>query len=187
MRRVLAMTVLALTPSLAEAQVEGFRLEGGVAFLTKSGSLSFGTSAIESDAGVAVRGALRFGISSLSLAAEIQSSSQGYNQPVPGYPQSLNATYIGLSAAIHPFSVVRITPYIEGGIGRLFFADDKINEQSGVHAWTAGLGARIKLAERLDLDLGLRLLQQGDVALSGLPQTFKYDPKLFSILLSLKL
>jgi Outer membrane protein beta-barrel domain len=178
---------LTLASAPAWAGIEGVRLEGGPVFLTRPGALPFGTSAIESDAGWALRGRLRIGLGAFSLAGEIQGSSQGFGAPAPGGPENLNATFVGLTAGFHPVTLLRVTPYAEIGRGRLTFSDAAVEDDGGFDATTYGLGALIRLSDRVGLDASLRLLRQGGLHVSGVAADFKYDPKLFSVMLSLKL
>ena len=92
-RHVLAAVfVVAATPCLAHAQVQGLRFEGGPVWLTRSGSVHFGTSAIRSNAGVAVRGRLRYGVGALAVAGEVQTSFQGYDEQPAGPIDTLDTT-----------------------------------------------------------------------------------------------
>jgi len=185
--------VLALIFSFASlsrtafAQVEGFRLEGGPAFLTKSGTLSFSTGSIDSDSGYAIRGKLRYGFGALSLGAEVQASSQKYGTVKPNAPESLSATFVGATAALHPFSLAAIAPYAEVGLGKLFFSDSRITGNDGIKASVYGLGVIFGGTGRLALGVDLRLMRETDLQVKDLGTSFKYDPKLFSVLLSLKL
>jgi len=175
-------------PLTANAQVSGFRIEGGPAFLTKSGGLSFGTDAIESDAGIAIRARLRWGLGPVSVSGELQTSSQDYGQaPAPGAPTTLNATFLGVTGAIHPFRVIGIAPYGEVGIGKLSYSDDLISTDNSSPASIYGVGFVIAGEGRLGVDVGLRLMRQTSLTIEGITSDFKYDPKVFSVLLSLKL
>lgn len=184
----LAIICSVLSPALASAQVSGLRIEGGPAFLTKSGSLPFGTGAIESDAGIAIRARLRWGLGPLSVAGEIQTSSQDYGQaPAPGAPTTLNATFFGVTGALHPFRIAGIAPYGEVGIGKLSYSDDTISTEDSSHVSVYGLGVVIAGEGRFGLDVGLRLVRQTSLTVEGVTSDFKYDPKVFSVLLSIKL
>jgi len=186
---VLAIVCSVLSwPVLASAQVSGLRIEGGPAFLTKSGSLPFGTGAIESDAGIAIRARLRWGLGPLSVAGELQTSSQDYGQaPAPGAPTTLNATFLGVTGALHPFRIAGIAPYGEVGIGKLSYSDDTISTEDSSHVSVYGLGVVIAGEGRFGLDVGLRLVRQTKLTVEGITDDFKYDPKVFSVLLSIKL
>jgi hypothetical protein len=182
-----ALVALGLPASL-RAQVEGFRVEAGVVLLTHSGSFDFGSSAIESDSGYAFRGRLRYAFGPVSLAAEIQESSQQYGMPPSASaPQNLNATFVGATGALHPFKIVGIAPYVEIGIGKLFFGDQSISTSQGSIASVYGLGAGIGLSGRIGLDVGLRLVRLGSLTAQGVASQFDYDPKEFSVTLSIKL
>lgn len=178
---------LALAPVAAHAQVGGLSLEAGPAFLTKAGKLGVGTSAIESDAGLGLRAGLRLGLGSLSVVGEFQTASQDYPASSGVTPENLNARYLGVTAAFHPLTILRFTPYAEFGIGRLFFSDESITNDEGLKATHVGLGARLKLTDRLGLAAGFRLQRQGDLRIQGLADEFKYDPKIFSVLLTIQL
>lgn len=187
MRHPFLALVAALAPAAASAQVSGLSLEGGPAFLTKAGTLDFGTGAIESDAGFGVRVGLRLGLGGLSLAGEFQTASQDYPAGSGVTPENLSARFVGVTGAFHPITILRFTPYAEFGIGRLFFSDESITNDDGLKATHVGLGARLRLTERLGLAAGLRLQQQSELRLQGLPDDFKYDPKIFSVLLTIQL
>ena len=190
MRRSLQAAVLALVlcPVAARAQVRGLRLEGGPAFLTKSGAIALGPSAIESDSGFALRGRIRYGLGPVSIGADVQSSNQKYGTPAaPGAPDTLDATFVGAVGALHPFKLGGIAPYGEIGLGRLFFGDEKIDTQNGSKASSYGLGVVLGGEGRVALDVGLRLMRLQGLTARGVVGEFKYDPKLFSVLLSLKL
>jgi hypothetical protein len=187
MKRLLAALAFAIAPLPALAGVDGLRLEGGPVWLTKSGSIGFGASALESDAGVAFRGRLRVGLGAFSVAGDLQSSFQDYGNPGPGAPQDLNATFVGVVAGVHPITLVKVTPYGELGRGRLTFSDEAIEEDGGFNATMWGLGALVSFSDKLGLDVSLRLLKQGGLRVSGVAQEFEYDPKLFTVMLSLKL
>lgn len=178
----------ALFPAAARAQVQGLRVEGGPVFLTKSGKLSFGPSEIESDAGFAIRGRLRYGFGALSIAADLQASNQKYGKAAaPGAPKDLDATFIGAVGALHPFKIAGVAPYAEIGVGRLSFSDGAISEDGGVRASSYGLGVFLGGEGRLAADVELRLMRQTGLKVQGTAQEFKYDPKLFSVMLSLRL
>jgi hypothetical protein len=181
--------LLALSPLKAQAQVDGLRLEAGVVLLTKAGAITFGTSEFESDAGVAFRGRLRYGLGFVSIAADVQTSAQKYGivVPAPGAPQNLNSTFLGATVALHPFSFVGIAPYAEVGLGKLFFSDQSISTTNGSTASTYALGATIGGRGRIGLDVGLRLMRLSNLTAQGIPGEFNYDPKLFSVMLSLRL
>ena len=189
MRPALAVLAfsLALAPGVARGQSTGLTLEAGPAFLTKAGALGVGTDAIESDTGYGLRVRLRLGLQSLSLAGEFQTASQDYAAASGVTPENLNARYLGVSAAFHPITILRLTPYAEAGLGRLFFSDESITQDEGSRAMHAGLGARLELTQRVGLDLGLRLQRQGDLRFEGLPGEFKYDPKIFAVLLTIQI
>lgn len=176
---------LALFPAAAGAGAGGARLEAGAVFLTKSGKIGFGTSAIESDAGFALRGRLRLGLGAFSIAGEIQGSSQDYGSNAR--PENLNATFLGVNGAFHPITIARLTPYAEVGVGRLLFSDESITEDEGIKATHFGLGVFVDLTDRVGLELGLRRQHQGGLGVQGSTREFKYEPKLFSVLLSLRL
>ena len=178
---------LALAPITAGAGVDGVRLEGGAVFLTKSGKIGFGTSAIESDAGFALRGRLRLGLGLISIAGEIQGSSQDYSSNAGAAPENLNATFLGVNGSFHPITVLRLTPYAEVGVGRLFFSDESFTEDEGIKATHFGLGVLVNLTDRVGLEVGLRRQQQGGLRVRGSTQELKYEPKLFSVMLSLRL
>lgn len=182
-----ALTALAITPVSASAQVGGLSLEGGPAFLTKAGALDFGSGAIESDSGFGVRVGLRLGLGGLSLAAEFQTASQDYPAGAGVTPENLNARFAGVTGAFHPITILRFTPYAEFGVGRLFFSDESITNDDGVKAVHVGLGARLRLTERVGVAAGLRLQRQTELRLQGLSDDFKYDPKIFSVLLTIQL
>jgi len=186
MKKLLALIVLALVPATARAQVEGLHIEGGAVFLTKSGKLNFGTSAIESDAGWAVRGRLRYGVGFLSVAGDVQASNQKYGGAEPGAPQNLDATFVGVTAALHPVKLGVVAPYAEIGRGKLFYGDDRINKDAGSAASSYGLGVLLG-GEKVSLDVELRLLRQTGLELKGTGQEFKYDPKMLSLMLSIRL
>jgi hypothetical protein len=188
-RSVLAVAILVvLAPVRAQAQVRGFRIEVGPVFLTKTGSFTFGPSEIESDAGFAFRGKLRYGFGALSLAADFQASAQDYGHPPdPGAPDNLNAAFLGATAALHPFKIAGIAPYAEIGIGKLFFGDEKISTKGGLRASSYGLGVVLGGEGRVALDVGLRLMRETGLSAEGVVGEFKYDPKLFSVLLSIRL
>jgi hypothetical protein len=175
-------------PSPLRAQVEGLRVEGGVVFLTHAGDFTFGTSEIESDAGYAFRGRVRYGFGFVSVAAEFQESSQNYgNAAVPSAPQNLNTSFIGATAALHPFKFAGIAPYAEIGVGKLFFGDQSISTDQGSIASVYGLGVGIGLSSKVGLDVNLRLVRLGNLTAQGLGPSFDYDPKEFGLLLSIKL
>jgi hypothetical protein len=178
---------VALAPSAAVAQVSGFSIEAGPAFLTKSGSLGFGTDALESDAGFGLRVGLRLGLGTLSVVGEYQTASQDYPASSGVAPENLNARYVGITGAFHPVTILGFTPYAEFGIGRLFFADESITNDDGIKATLVGFGTRFRLSTRIGLHAGLRFQQQGDLQLEGLQQGFEYDPKIFSVLLTIRL
>jgi hypothetical protein len=182
-----ALVALALLPVAATAQVGGLSLEAGPAFLTKAGTLDFGTGAIESDAGFGVRVALRLGLGGLSLAGEFQTASQDYPAGAGVTPENLNARFVGITGAFHPITIVRFTPYAEFGVGRLFFSDESITNDDGLKAAHVGLGARLRLTERFGIAAGLRLQRQNELRVQGLADDFKYDPKIFTVLLTIQL
>lgn len=184
---VVLVSGLVLLPGLARGQTEGLNFEVGPAFLTKAGALGVGTSAIESNTGYGLRVRLRLGLNSLSLAAEFQTASQDYPAASGVTPENLNARYLGVAGAFHPITILRLTPYAEFGLGRLFFADERITEDEGIKASHVGLGVQLKLMDRMGLDAGLRLQRQGGLRLEGLPDEFKYDPKIFAVLLTIRL
>jgi hypothetical protein len=176
--------LLALLPGLAEAQVEGLQLSAGPVLLTKAGKLGVSTGALSSDLGYAVRGRVRYGFGLLSVAGELQSSSQKYGADVEA-PGQLSATYVGATGAIHPVKVVGIMPYGEVGVGSLSFTDAALKGKGGAVV-TGGVGAQVSVAPRLALDLSLRLMRK-TFKVSGLSNEIKYDPKLFSVMLTLSL
>jgi hypothetical protein len=186
LRAALFAAVLAW-PATAAAQLEGLRLEGGPVFLTKAGRLNFGTGSLESDAGWALRGRLAYGLGALSIAGDFQASNQDYGESArPGAPKNLNTTFIGITAALHPVTLAFVTPYAEVGLGKLFFKDEAISGDTGIRASTYGLGVRMG-GERVGLDVEARLMRQSGLRVRGTVEDFKYDPKLFSVMLSLKL
>jgi len=135
---ILAMLALIL-PGTLHAQVEGLRIEGGVVFLTQAGSFTFGPSEVESDAGYAFRARVRYGFGFLSVAAEFQESSQSYGSPPSASaPQNLNTSFVGATAAVHPFKFAGVVPYAEIGIGKLFFGDQSISTDQGSTAAVYG-------------------------------------------------
>jgi hypothetical protein len=175
-------------PSRATAQVEGWNLDGGIVLLTKSGRLTLGSGVFESDTGRAVRGRLRHGFGLAAVGLDVQTSSQKFGGTAPSSaPSSLSATFVGLSATAHPVTLLGLTPYGEVGLGKLFFADERIDAGGGIKASTYGVGVRIGLAPRLRLDTSFRILRQSGLKLEGVTDDLKYDPKLFSLLLSLQL
>lgn len=181
------IAAFALAPAAAVAQVSGLSLEAGPAFLTKAGSLPFDTGAIESEAGFGVRVGLRLGLGALSLVGEFQTASQDYPAGSGVAPENLNARYVGVTGAFHPVTILRFTPYAEFGIGRMFFSDESITNDDGIKATLVGFGGRFRLSQRIGVAAGLRLQQQSDLQLQGLPAQFKYDPKIFSVLLTIQL
>jgi hypothetical protein len=176
--------LLTLTPALVRAQVEGLQLSGGAVLITKAGKLSVGPGAIESDLGYAVRGRLRYGFGIASVAGDVQTSSQKYGADVSA-PSSLSATYIGVTGALHPVSVLGLMPYGELGVGSLAFSDATLKGKGGAVA-TLGLGTQVGLAPRVALDLSLRLRRKS-FTYAPLGRELKYDPKLFSVMLTLSL
>lgn len=184
---VLLGAVLAFLPAAAGAGVDGVRLEGGAVLLTKSGKIGFGTSAIESDSGFALRGRLRLGLGAISIGGEIQGSSQDYSSAAGPAPENLSATFLGVNGSFHPITILRLTPYAEVGVGRLFFSDESITEDEGIKATHFGLGVLVNLTDRVGLEVGLRRQHQGGLRVQGSTQEFKYEPKLFSVMLSLRL
>lgn len=181
------VSCIAVLLSPAVAQAQALSLEAGPAFLTKAGELSVGRSAIESDAGFGLRAALRLGLGGLSLAGEFQTASQDYPESSGVAPENLNARYLGVSGAFHPITILRLTPYADIGVGRLFFSDQSITEDEGIKSWHFGLGVRLGLTDKLGLDAGLRLQRHNGLHIEGLSQEFKYDPKIFAVLLTIKL
>ena len=101
--------------------------------------------------------------------------------------QKLNATFLGVTGAIHPFRVIGVAPYGEIGIGKLSYSDDAISTDDGSPASVYGLGVVIAGEGRLGVDVSLRLVRQTSLTVEGITSDFKYDPKVFSVLLSLKL
>lgn len=189
-RPIVATTALCLTLSgLALAQTDGLSAEIGPAFVTKSGKLPFGTSAIKSDAGWAIRGKLRYGVGALSIAGEIQTSNQNYGSSGSGVPSDLNATYLGVLGTLRPLKISALEPYLEVGLGRLSFSDKLIAGKNGSHtASTYGLGLIIAPGSgRIALDTDLRLVRQTDLQFSGVGTKFKYDPKVFTAMVLVKL
>ncbi len=190
LRRMLLHSALLLIPAAAaHAQTDGFSLEVGPAFLTKSGKLPFGTSAIESDAGWAIRGRLRYGIGALALAAEVQASNQNYGSEGQGIPSDLNSTYLGITGMFRPIKLGPIEPYAEVGIGRLSFSDESIaTEDDSKTASTYGLGVIIAPGSgKIALDADLRLIRKTDLQFGGIGSKFKYDPKVFTVMVLVKL
>jgi hypothetical protein len=164
------------------------RFEGGPVFLTKAGAIRAGRSELESDSGFALRGRVRYGMGPVSIAAEVQSSNQKYRTPAaPGAPDTLDATFLGAVAALHPFKAGAVAPYGEIGLGRLFFGDDRIATDNGSTASTYTLGVVLGGESRVALDVGLRLMRLDRLTARGIVGEFKYDPKLFSVLLSIRL
>jgi hypothetical protein len=187
-RTLLAAAVLVLGPSAAWCQVSGWNLEGGVVWLTKSGSLRIGDGVFESDTGRAVRGRVRRGFGIVALGVDVQTSSQKFGGTAPPTaPSSLSSTFIGLSATAHPVTLMGLTPYGEVGIGRLFFSDERIDEGGGVKATSYGVGLRLGLGPRVGLDAGFRILRQSGLRVEGVANELKYDPKLFSLMVTLQL
>ena len=163
-------------------------MEGGPVFLTHAGSFTFGSSEIDSDAGYAFRGRVRYGFGIISVAGEIQESSQNYGMPpTPSAPQNLSATFLGATAAVHPFKLAGIAPYGEIGLGKLFFKDQSISTDQGSTAAIYGIGVGIGLSGRIGLDVGFRLVRLGNLTAQGVATQFDYDPKEVSVLLSFKL
>jgi hypothetical protein len=170
------------------AQVDGLRVEGGVAFLTEAGGFTFGSGEINSDAGYAFRARVRYGFGFVSVAAEFQESSQKYGMPpVSSAPQNLNTSFVGATAALHPFKFAGIVPYAEIGLGKLFFGDQSVSTSQGSTASVYGLGVGIGLSGRVGLDVGLRLVRLGNLTAQGIGTQFDYDPKEFGLTLSIKL
>jgi hypothetical protein len=187
-RLACAVAVLALAPSAAWCQVEGWNLDGGVVWLTRSGKLRIGSSVFESDTGRAVRGRLKRGFGWVAVGADVQTSSQKFGGTAPDTaPESLSATFVGLSATAHPVTLMGLTPYGEVGLGRLFFTDERIDEGGGVGATSYGVGLRLGLGPRLKVDTSFRILRQSGLRVEGVADELKYDPKLFSLMLSLQL
>jgi hypothetical protein len=187
-RTLLAAAVLMLGPSAAWSQVSGWNLDGGVVWLTKSGSLTIGNSVFESDTGRAVRGRFKRGFGIVALGLDVQTSSQKFGGTAPPTaPSSLSSTFIGLSATAHPVTLMGLTPYGEVGIGRLFFSDERIDEGGGVKATSYGVGLRLGLGPRVRLDTSFRILRQSGLRVEGVADELKYDPKLFSLMLSLQI
>lgn len=183
-----ALAVLVLGPSAGWCQVSGWNLDGGVVWLTKSGRLRVGDGVFESDTGRAVRGRLRHGFGIVAVGADVQTSSQKFGGTAPATaPSSLSATFVGLCATAHPVTLLGLTPYGEVGLGKLFFSDERIEAGGGVKASTYGLGVRLGLGPRLKLDTSFRLMRQSGLRTEGVAEEFKYDPKLFSLMLSLTL
>lgn len=186
--RAFAVACLVLATSEASAQVEGWNVDGGVVLLTRSGKLRVGTGVFESDTGRAVRGRIKHGLGWIAIGVDVQTSSQRFGGTAPATaPSSLSATFVGLSATAHPISLLGLTPYGEVGLGKLFFADETIDAGGGIKASTYGLGVRMGLAPRIKVDASLRVMRQSGLRADGLSEEFKYDPKLFSLMLSLQL
>jgi len=184
---ILAMLALIL-PGTLHAQVEGLRIEGGVVFLTQAGSFTFGPSEVESDAGYAFRARVRYGFGFLSVAAEFQESSQSYGSPPSASaPQNLNTSFVGATAAVHPFKFAGVVPYAEIGIGKLFFGDQSISTDQGSTAAVYGLGVGFGLSSKVGIDVGLRLVRLGNLTAQGVVPSFDYDPKELGLMLSIKL
>jgi hypothetical protein len=182
------LTAFVLSSSPAWCQVNGVNLDGGFVYLTKAGSLHIGSGVFESDTGHAVRGRVRLGFGWLAVGADVQSSSQKLGATTTATaPSSLSATYVGLNGTVHPITLLGFTPYGEAGIGKLFFSDERIDAGGGVKAVSYGLGLRMGLLPRLHLDGSFRIQRQGGLHASGVTDEFKYDPKLFSLMLSLRL
>jgi len=182
-----AVFIMAAVPWTAQAQVEGLRVEGGPVWLTRSGSLHFGTSSIRSNAGVAVRGRLRYGVGALAIAGEVQASFQGYDAEPAGPIDTLDATWLGATVSLAPIRFGGVAPYAEVGLGKLFFKDDAIDTRSGTTASVYGLGVAIAGRGRLGFDAALRLVRRDGLRAPGVVDDFKYDPKTFAVMLSLRL
>ena len=182
-----ALLAVTLVPAAAQAQVDGFRVEAGAVWLTKSGTLKLGTDLVESDAGWAGRARVRYGFGFLSVAADLQESSQGYGKPAgPGAPQNLDNTWLGAVVALHPFAFGGIAPYVEIGVGRLFYSDQHIDTEHGGTASSYGLGVLLGGESRVMLDVELRLLRQSGLRVEGTVREFEYDPKLLSAMISIR-
>jgi opacity protein-like surface antigen len=183
-----AAALLLLTAAAAQAQTDGFSVEVGPSFITKSGSVSFGTGALQSDAGWAIRGRLRYGMGALAIAGEIQASNQKYGSSGTGLPSDLNSTYLGVAAMLRPIKLGPVEPYAELGIGRLSFKDDLIaTGDDSKTASTYGLGVLIAPGGRIAFDADLRVLRQTDLQFGGIGSSFKYDPKVFTAMILIKL
>jgi hypothetical protein len=181
-----ACGILALAPVVAQAQVEGLQVSAGVTLLTKAGAIGVGPGALASDLGFAARGRVRYGFGLLSVAGDVQSSSQDYGADVKALaPWKLSATYVGATGAVHPLRLAGVMPYAELGIGSLAFSDEQLKGKGGVVA-TLGLGAQVSVAPRLALDVSLRVMRKS-FRPSGLSSEIKYDPKLFSVMATLSL
>jgi hypothetical protein len=188
MKRMLVLALSLFLPLPATAQVNGLHVEGGVVLLTHAGSFTFGTSEIDSDAGYAFRGRVRYGLGIVSVAAEVQETSQNYGMPPnASAPQDLNNTFVGATAAIHPFKLVGIVPYGEIGLGKMFFGDSHISTDQGSTASIYGLGVGLGTSGRIGLDVGLRLQRLGNLTATGISSGFDYNPLLFHVMLSIKL
>jgi hypothetical protein len=188
MRHVVwAMAAMVVLPSAAWCQVDGWNVDGGIVLLTKSGELHIGSSVFESDTGRAVRGRLKRGLGFVAFGLDVQTSSQKFGGTAPpSAPSTLSATFVGLSATAHPVTLLGLTPYGEVGLGKLFFSDERIDAGGGV-ASTYGIGLRLGLGAHLKLDSAFRLMQQTGLHTEGVAEELKYDPKLFSLMVSLQL
>jgi opacity protein-like surface antigen len=188
-RRLLLIPVLLVGFAAgAEAQSDGFGLEIGPSFITKSGKLPFGTSAIESDGGWAIRGRLRYGLGALAIAGEVQASNQKYGSSGTGIPSDLNSTYLGIAGMLRPIKLGPVEPYAEVGIGRLSFSDDLIaTGDDSKTASTYGLGVLIAPGGKVGLDADLRVIRQTDLQFGGIGSKFNYDPKVFTVMVLIKL
>lgn len=170
-----------LTSTTAHA-IDGWVADAGPVFLTKAGELS-GGGVLQSDVGYALRGRLRYSFGVLAVGGDFQTSSQKVTR---GGIESLDGNYLGVTATLHPVEVLGILPYGEVGLGKVAFGDDSIIDDGGM-ASTYGLGVRIGLISRLGLDAGFRIMRQGGLRAQGIAQELKYDPKLFSVMVSLDL
>jgi len=187
-RLVCAAAVLVIAPSAAWCQVSGWNIDGGVVWLTKSGTLHIGDGVFESDTGRAVRGRLKRGFGIAAVGLDLQTSSQKFGGTAPpSAPSSLSSTFVGLSATVHPVTLMGLTPYGEVGLGRLFFSDERIDEGGGVKATSYGVGVRLGLGPHFKIDGAFRVMQQKGLHVEGVADDLKYDPKLFSLMLSLEL
>lgn len=191
LRRLVLIPALLLAPAAAAlAQTtDGLSLEAGPAFITKSGKLPFGTGAIESDGGWGIRARLRYGMGALAVAGEFQASNQNYGSEGAGVPSDLNNNYIGVAAMLRPIKIGPIEPYAEIGIGRLSFSDDNVlSEDDSKTASTYGLGVIIAPGDgKIALDADLRLVRKTDLQFGGIGSKFKYDPKVFTVMVLFKL
>jgi hypothetical protein len=182
-----SLAAAAFTPTSAQAQIDGLRFEAGLAALTNAGDIAFDSGDIESEAGWALRGRVRYGLGVVSFAGEIQQASQGYDTNSPaGSPQNLNGTYLGLSIAIHPFEIFTLSPYFSLGKGKHYFADERIDADEASGLYTYGIGCLVGKNSQMAIDVEARLFRQTKLHTSGSVHAFKYDPKVVSVMLSFR-